>query len=158
MCFCVVYLAQEIVLSDGDAKNVENISKSLELNVWETKNVSVVILKWGQLNKLDSHLESKFDIIIASDIIYNSSNTHLLLIDTISKLLQPGGKFFLFNPPRLTKLTEFLSLAQESQKFSKISMCEDYDNDVTTLARKILEENPLYEPEIHLPFLYIFVK
>ncbi|CAG7729966.1 unnamed protein product [Allacma fusca] len=140
--------AREVVLTDGDPKNCAEVLKSLALNDLKTKTTSVLLLRWEECNY--PKLESKFDTIVAADIVYYASTFHVL-IDVISKLLKPGGELILFNPSRVSKLSEFLTIAEDSQQFSDITMYEDYDNFVTTIVDKIKSENPCYVPEWHYP-------
>lgn len=144
-----------MLLSDGDPKICNAVARSVDLNNLKTKKTNVLRLRWEEFS--DAGLEPRFDCAIAADIVYYAG-TFRVLVEIIAKLLKPGGKFILFNPSRVSRLSEFLSAAEKSQLFSKITASEDYDNFITSLAHKIKLDNPCYVPEWHYPWQVILEK
>jgi predicted nicotinamide N-methyase len=147
--------AKEVVLTDGDPVNLQGLRKSLINNNFRTEAVGTALLRWDCKTVLDG--ENKFDIVIAADVVYDSCVSEPLL-ETVSKLLKPSGQFILFNPTRVDRLLELVSLAKESGLFRDILVCEQFDSAFTESVKKLSESDSAFNKDWHYPYQVVFYK
>lgn len=77
--------AKEVVLTDGDPANVEQIRKTLYHNTFSTKLITASLLHWD--GYASANLEGRFDQVIAADVVYDSG-VFDSLIKTVSKVFK----------------------------------------------------------------------
>lgn len=90
---CVV-LGGEVVITDRVVAAVDLIKKNLSLN---NVNSTVLPLDW---NKLQEFPDTSFDLIIGSDVLYQSRNAEGITKLLTTKHLKDGGLSIIFCPGR----------------------------------------------------------
>lgn len=134
---------KKVLLTDGNELAVENISKSLQINKFNSKTSSCV-LKWGKTKLIDV-----YDIILSADCLF-FDEARIDLVNTIFELLSQNGVAFVMAPSRGGTL-EIFSTAAKIKGFS----CEKivfYDQDVWDRHLEFLN-NLDYDEDIHYPIL-----
>jgi len=84
-----------VVITDGDPFVVQRLDKTLELNKLD-RDIIATTLAWGERD-----LDHKFDLIIASDVVYVTISVKKIL-KCIKQHLAPGGMFVLSQKMRYT--------------------------------------------------------
>ena len=93
----------DVTFSDHEPQAVERAIENAATNGFE--NCDGLVMNWAK------PVSEKFDVILASDVLYEASS-HEALLTTASKLLLPSGKFCIGDPGRwLAK--DFLNLAMD---------------------------------------------
>ena len=148
-------LPAEVVLTDGNAMSVSNISDIIEANVGKFGSVSVScdVLVWDQsFLERASEMDSKFDFVICADCLF-FEELHVVLVKVIQKLLKPGGRVLIFAPPRAGSLDRFIAVA--SQWFI-VQKELQYDKTVWEKHEEALRlsgPSGMYSLDLHFPLL-----
>ncbi|CAL8134608.1 unnamed protein product [Orchesella dallaii] len=148
--------AQHVILTDGDEVNVEEVSYSIQRNNLQAGSCHATTLQWDSF-KTKPEFESKFDFVIAADVIYENT-IFVSLLETISYVLKPEGQFILFNPTRDGMLQEFVRLAKSMNAFTDVKLIETYDTSVSEITWDLVQNNPSYNREWHYPNQVAFQK
>jgi predicted nicotinamide N-methyase len=127
----------EVHITDRIETATQLITKNLKLN---NSSAKVSILDWNKLNEFKE--ETHFDIIVGSDVLYQSRNAEAINLILSSDFLQTGGIGIIFCPGRgYAERLERLMNAQEgfhSEAF--------YLQDVKLSTNMIM-------PELHIVFI-----
>ncbi|MEM9409658.1 MAG: methyltransferase domain-containing protein [Planctomycetota bacterium] len=94
----------QVTFSDHEPAAVELACRNARLNGFE--GFGRQVFAW------DSHLDWEFDMIIASDVLYDENNFPVLL-EMSDSVLKDGGSFRLGDPGRRS-VSRFLSLASDA--------------------------------------------
>lgn len=151
-----MFLADKIVLTDGDEVNVEEVNDSIKRNSVPADTCYATTLRWGKLGS-KTEFKGYFDYVIAADVVYESSIFDSLL-ETVDFVLKPEGKFVLFNPTRDGILHKFVKLAHQSGSFSDVKLFENYDSVVNEITWELMQTNPSFNKEWHYPIQVTFKK
>ena len=86
--------AAQVVLTDGNSELLGRVQRNVEGNLAPSmaRNVEVRALKWGDL--IDDRLLSSFDVVLGSDVLYNSAGWRAFAASA-KELLRPGGTILL---------------------------------------------------------------
>lgn len=110
--------AAEVVLSDGDPVVLDRLHFNVELNQRQgslgSTDVNVQFLAWEDNRPFDG---KKFDIVIASDCIYDY-DMHSRFLSAVRKLLKPSGHAVIVAPPRQGSLKAFVNMARHQMLIS----------------------------------------
>lgn len=150
------FLAKQVVLTDGDEVNVEEVSFSIELNQVAADLCHATTLRWGEISE-KPELQSYFDFVIAADVVYEPSIFPSLL-ETLAFVLKPEGSFILFNPTRDGMLEKFVNMARKSNAFTDVKLVEMYDGVVHEMSRDLIETNQDFNLDWHYPNQVVFKK
>ncbi|XP_077437471.1 calmodulin-lysine N-methyltransferase [Vanacampus margaritifer] len=151
--------ADEVLLSDGNQKCIQNVRRIVERNTQEGKfgstRVSTRVLRWDREPDIAA-LESRFDLVMCADCLfldqYRSS-----LVDAIRRLLQPNGVALVFAPLRGDTLGTFCQLARRAGLL--VAQQRQYDAQVWDVHLKMLQEGKdAYDENIHFPLLLTLTK
>lgn len=84
--------ATEVLLTDGNTLVCERARANVERNVQPSTACSVRLLTWSET--VDTDLQGKFDVVLASDVLYQASAWRPLTL-CAKELLRPGGSLLL---------------------------------------------------------------
>lgn len=145
------------MLTDGNDINVDEVTQSIEGNNIPADICQAVTLRWGKLN-WPVGMEGYFDIVIAADVVYESS-IFTSLLETLAYVLKPEGQFILFNPTRDGVLQKFVKLAQKSSDaFTDVTLTEHYESIVSDILWELKSKNQAFNKEWHYPYQVTFKK
>jgi predicted nicotinamide N-methyase len=82
----------------------------------------------GQIDALTHNATTLFDVVIASDCLF-FRDFHADLLETLRRVLRPGGVGIFLQPPRDGTMQRFMSLCVESGYFAT-ELREDYNPEV----------------------------
>ncbi|CAM9894504.1 unnamed protein product [Lampetra fluviatilis] len=123
--------AKDVLLTDGNDKAVK-------------------ILRWDNEEDIFP-LEGKFDILLCADCLF-VDDYRASLVDTLHRLLRPGGTVLVFAPQRGNTLDKFCVLAERSG--FKIEKTEAYDQQVWAIHSAVKTEGKnAYDENLHFPIL-----
>ncbi len=108
----------EVLVSDyqSDALRLTELNWLLNLG----KTPSSILLDWRQTN-----LDQRFDLIIASDVVYEKRFFEPLMM-LFEKLLNPNGKILLSEPNRKIAMDFFSELAHRGFAYEKVEKSMTY--------------------------------
>ncbi|XP_032819593.2 calmodulin-lysine N-methyltransferase [Petromyzon marinus] len=146
--------AKEVLLTDGNDKAVKNVSTILERNTSSglitAADVTSRVLRWDNEEDIFP-LEGKFDILLCADCLFVDEH-RASLVDTLHRLLRPGGTVLVFAPQRGITLDKFCVLAERSG--FKIEKTEAYDQQVWAIHSAVKTEGKnAYDENLHYPIL-----
>ncbi|XP_066280056.1 calmodulin-lysine N-methyltransferase-like [Branchiostoma lanceolatum] len=148
--------AEEVVLTDGNEKSVENVDQILQRNsaqFGDTK-VSCQVLKWDEQDQLD-RLAGVFDHVICADCLFFDQYRRPL-VDCIFRILKPNGVATIFAPRRNQTLEDFCRLAEP---FFRVTTVENHEEILWALHLKLqAEDRDRYNPDIHYPIMLTLTK
>lgn len=85
-----------LLFTDSDPASLELCERNCKSNLLpDNDRYSIAKLTWGD----DSHLECSFDVVLATDVLYDISSLKLLLL-TVDRVLTENGHFVLAHIPR----------------------------------------------------------
>ncbi|XP_077351210.1 calmodulin-lysine N-methyltransferase [Festucalex cinctus] len=151
--------AEEVVLSDGNEKCIQNVRRIVERNAQAGKfgstRVSARVLRWDCERDIAA-FEAHFDLVMCADCLfldqYRSS-----LVDAIRRLLQPNGVALVLAPLRGDTLGTFCQLARQAGLL--VAQQRQYDAQVWDVHLKMLQEGKeAYDENIHYPLLLTLTK
>jgi SAM-dependent methyltransferase len=125
-----MYLARKaqarcVALTDGDDKAVRLLQDNLKDSDNKVgANIQATILRWGENNEQFlswcrskwPEFDSKFDCIVAGDVLYKS-NLPPLFFETARSLLAPSGTLWLCHVPRANVTYEIVLEAARQAEF-----------------------------------------
>lgn len=143
-----------VKLTDGNNLSVENVQKSIRLNVFKSCYINCSILKWENVTKRIPSEKEKFNFILSADCLF-FDNVRGYLIDTIWYYLAKSGIAYVVAPARGTTLDTFITNAVEKGFTCKIQ--RKYSN---TIWQKHIEmmKCQLYDENLHYPILIKLTK
>jgi predicted nicotinamide N-methyase len=112
----------------------QSLSSSASNTVQPTCSISAQQLHWSpssnaaQVDALTHNATTRYDVVIASDCLF-FRDFHADLLETLRRLLRPGGVGIFLQPARDGTMQRFMSLCVESGYFAT-ELREDYNPEV----------------------------
>ena len=124
----------DVTLSDHEPLAVSQAIRNAELNGFS--HVRGVVMNW------ESPIDEKFDLLIASDVLYEKGS-HEALVGLTFKLLNPGGMFIIGDPGR-SLAKDFLGLAMDADLV--VELFDEANNPVAMPARNQFQLMVIHPP------------
>lgn len=110
----------DVTFSDHEPQAVELAVENAAMNGFE--NCAGLVMSWTEPTS------SKFDVVLASDVLYEAGS-HQSLLSAASQLLSPAGNFYIGDPGR-SLAKDFLHLAMDADW--KVKLFDSDMNQVST--------------------------
>ena len=148
----------KVVLTDGSEDSIANLNHSIERNRHNfiAKDVSSRVLRWDQFEENHSDLNESFDYVITADCLF-FDDFRTFLVETISKVLKPGGEAIIIAPKRGHSFDDFVSICKSesySSVFPLVEVKSNFDDHIYKLSQYFLKQTTNFSPIRHQP-LYI---
>ena len=143
---------REVILTDGNAKSVNNLKRILTGNKtsFGATVVEAEVLLWDP-DALSTGLHSeycgRFDHILCADCLF-FEEFHISLALLVRKLLRAGGVCHMFAPERGKSMQLFRNRAEE---WFNVELVEKYSEMVWQKHKESLQCSQVYQPNIHYP-------
>ncbi|ELU11228.1 hypothetical protein CAPTEDRAFT_212855 [Capitella teleta] len=142
----------EVMLTDGNEQSMQNVNVSLKQNrnSFNNTEVSAMVLRWNEEEKLGS-MVGHYDCVICADCLF-FDEFRKDLCSILLKLLKPGGEVIILAPSRNGTFWKFKEIVAE--KFALIVTEEKYDDVIWKSHLKNKEKGAdSYDENIHYPML-----
>eukprot|EP01100_Stratorugosa_tubuloviscum_P010202 TRINITY_DN435_c0_g1_i1.p1 TRINITY_DN435_c0_g1~~TRINITY_DN435_c0_g1_i1.p1 ORF type:complete len:343 (+),score=143.25 TRINITY_DN435_c0_g1_i1:89-1117(+) len=108
---------EKITLTDYTQQILDNIQHNINLNqtLINKNNITLSLLDWCTFSptNLPQGIESKYDVIIGTDVVFHLALAKLL-ISVIAALLDENGVIYLVNPKNRWGIEEFIEEIEKS--------------------------------------------
>lgn len=140
--------ANEIVLTDGNDRSVDNLSSLVQFNKFSS--TSAAVLRWDTLlmdKECSKQFKERFEVVLCADCLFFTS-VHDNLLEVMKLILKPSGTVFIFAPDRSGTFELFF---KKAEKYFTIQIVDCYHKSVTDKHLCLVKTDKNYDPNIHYP-------